>query len=232
MNIPRNLIVAIDGYSSCGKSTFAKAIAQKYGLIYIDTGAMYRAVTLFALNNDIIGNDYFDKDKLISQLPAIHIEFRKHIRDGKVETFLNNENVEEDIRDLRVSSFVSTVSSVKEVREKMVELQRKMGKDGGVVLDGRDIGTVVFPQAQIKIFMTADPYIRAKRRFDELMAKGDATTFEEVYQNIIQRDYLDTTRSESPLTKASDAIVLDNSHITIEEQLKWFDDLLKTKYGK
>ncbi|MGC8802658.1 MAG: (d)CMP kinase [Bacteroidales bacterium] len=231
MALPRDVIIAIDGYSSCGKSTFARAIADRYQLIYIDTGAMYRAVTFFALKNNIIGDTHFYRDMLINQLPSLQIEFRKNPTNGREETYLNGENVEGAIRDLHVASFVSQVSAVKEVRTKMVELQRAMGKKGGVVLDGRDIGTVVFPDAHIKIFMTADPKIRAQRRMAELLAKGQPAKFEEVYHNLLERDRLDTTRAESPLRQAPDAIVLDNSYMTPEQQMEWFDKLVKNKFG-
>ncbi|HPO65032.1 MAG TPA: (d)CMP kinase [Bacteroidales bacterium] len=231
MALPRDVIIAIDGYSSCGKSTFARAIARRYQLIYIDTGAMYRAVTLFALRNNIIGTNHFNRELLIAQLPQLKIEFKKIQQSEKEETYLNGENVEQAIRDLQVASFVSQVSAVKEVRAKMVELQRAMGNTGGVVLDGRDVGTVVFPQAHIKIFMTADPVIRAQRRMAELLAKGEQANFEEVYNNLIERDRLDTTREESPLIQAPDAIVLDNSYMTPEQQMEWFEALVKNKFG-
>ncbi|HOK99648.1 MAG: (d)CMP kinase [Bacteroidales bacterium] len=231
MALPRDVIIAIDGYSSCGKSTFARAIARRYQLIYIDTGAMYRAVTLFALRNNIIGTNHFNRELLIAQLPQLKIEFKKIQQSEKEETYLNGENVEQAIRDLQVASFVSQVSAVKEVRAKMVELQRAMGNTGGVVLDGRDVGTVVFPQAHIKIFMTADPVIRAQRRMAELLAKGEQANFEEVYNNLIERDRLDTTREESPLIQAPDAIVLNNSYMTPEQQMEWFEALVKNKFG-
>ncbi|MCX7986493.1 MAG: (d)CMP kinase [Bacteroidales bacterium] len=232
MSLPNDVVIAIDGYSSCGKSTFARAIAGKYHLTYIDTGAMYRAVTLFALRNNFIGANFFNVERLIEMLSKIHIEFVKNEDTGKEETFLNGENVEEAIRDLHVASYVSQVSAVKEVRTKMVELQRKMGEKGGVVLDGRDIGTVVFPNAHIKIFMTADPKIRAQRRLNELLAKGEKAAFDEVYQNLLQRDHYDTTREESPLVKAEDAYILDNSFMTPQQQMEWFDNLVLKIFGK
>jgi len=231
MALPSNVIIAIDGYSSCGKSTFARAIAGRYNLTYIDTGAMYRAVTLYAIKNNLIGPDYFHRELLLKHLPSLQIEFRKNTETGKEETYLNGENVEQSIRDLRVASYVSQLSTVKEVRDKMVELQRTMGKKGGVVLDGRDIGTVVFPQAHIKIFMTAEPKIRTQRRMDELLAKGERASFDEVYNNLLDRDRLDTTRAESPLVQAPDAIVLDNSYMTPQQQMEWFDALVKNKFG-
>lgn len=180
---------------------------------------MYRAVTLFAINQNIINKDDFDKDALIEKLPEINIEFKADEK-GKVNTYLNNQNVEEEIRTMRVSSFVSPIATVKEVREKMVELQQKMGSKGGVVMDGRDIGTVVLPKAELKVFMTAKDEIRAQRRFDELKEKGIDDTFENVLQNLKERDYIDSTREESPLLKAEDALVLDNSDLSRDEQLE------------
>jgi cytidylate kinase len=180
---------------------------------------MYRAVTLFAINQNIINKDDFDKDALIEKLPEINIEFKAD-ENGKVNTYLNNQNVEEAIRTMRVSSFVSPIATVKEVREKMVELQQKMGSKGGVVMDGRDIGTVVLPKAELKVFMTAKDEIRAQRRFDELKEKGIDDTFENVLQNLKERDYIDSTREESPLLKAEDALVLDNSELSRDEQLE------------
>ena len=215
----KKISVAIDGHSSCGKSSLAKQIAKHFNYIYLDTGAMYRAVTLFAINQNIINKDDFDKDALIEKLPEINIEFKAD-ENGKVNTYLNNQNVEEEIRTMRVSSFVSPIATVKEVREKMVELQQKMGSKGGVVMDGRDIGTVVLPNAELKVFMTAKDKIRAQRRFDELKEKGIDDTFENVLQNLKERDYIDSTREESPLLKAEDALVLDNSELSRDEQLE------------
>jgi cytidylate kinase len=225
----KKLIIAVDGYSSCGKSTFAKAIAAKLGYIYIDTGAMYRAVTLFALKNSLISETHFDSDALINALDSITVDLRKNNQSGKVEAYLNDKNVEEEIRGMNVSKFVSQVSAIKEVRQKMVELQRNMSKSKGVILDGRDIGTVVFPNADIKLFMTADPHVRAKRRFDELTEKGQKVSYDEIYQNVVQRDMQDTTRTESPLTQAADAIVLDNSNMTPEQQMEWFVNQIEGK---
>jgi cytidylate kinase len=222
MSTQKKLIIAIDGYSSCGKSTFAKAIAKKLGYIYIDTGAMYRAVTLFAINSGLIVEGKLGIERLKGLLTQVKIDFRKNKLNDKNETFLNGENVEDKIRGMEVSEKVSLISSVKGVRAKMVELQRKMSKEMGVVLDGRDIGTVVFPNADIKIFMTADPDVRANRRFDELAAKGESISFNEIKENILKRDELDTTRAESPLKKADDAVVLDNSYMNPEEQMEWF----------
>lgn len=229
MNSNKKLIIAVDGYSSCGKSTFAKAIAAKLGYIYIDTGAMYRAVTLYGIKNAIISETHFDSQALIKALPEINVELRKNVLSGKVETFLNGENIEEEIRGLHVSQFVSQVSAIREVRQKMVELQRKMSESRGVILDGRDIGTVVFPNADIKLFMTADSHVRAQRRYDELIAKNQTVSYDEIYQNVVQRDLQDTTRAESPLTQAADAIVLDNSNMTPDEQMKWFVEKIEGK---
>jgi cytidylate kinase len=226
------LIIAIDGYSSCGKSTFAKMLAKHLKYAYIDTGAMYRAVTLFALQNNMICGNGIDVNSLQSKLGKIDIRFIRNTETGANETTLNGENVEEAIRSLEVSSRVSEVSSYKFVREQMVELQRKMAIGGGVVMDGRDIGTVVFPNADLKLFMTADPEIRAQRRYDELVAKGQTVDFNDIRENLIKRDLLDSTREESPLRQADDALVLDNSHMTPEEQLIWVEDKMKKLLSK
>lgn len=226
MSTSKKLVIAIDGYSSCGKSTYAKMIAQKLNYIYVDTGSMYRAVTLFAIRNNIISDSFFDKNKLTSLMDKVNIRFVKNVKTGKNEIELNGENVENEIRGMEVAKYVSQVSAQKFVRSKMVELQREMGKEKGVVMDGRDIGTVVFPNADIKIFMTADPDVRAKRRFDELIAKGMEVNLHEVKENLMQRDHQDTTRAESPLTQAHDAIILDNSNLTFEEEMEWFMKLI------
>lgn len=210
------ITIAIDGFSSCGKSTMAKRLAKELGYIYVDTGAMYRAVTLYAIKKGFIVADMFNSEALISTLSAIQVAFTP---DGGV--LLNNEPVEDAIRSVEVSQWVSKVSSIKEVRQKMVELQRAMGINKGVVMDGRDIGTVVFPDAELKVFVTADPKVRAQRRYDEWTAKGMQVNFDEVLQNVIDRDYQDQHRAESPLVQASDAIVLDNSYMTREEQQIW-----------
>ena len=226
----KKIIIAVDGYSSTGKSTFAKVIARELGYIYVDTGAMYRAVTLYVMQNGMInalGN--IDVDNLVKHLPDIHIEFRFNAAKGGSDTYLNGNNVEDTIRTIEVSQHVSKVSAIPQVREAMVSQQQAMGRDRGLVMDGRDIGTVVFPDAEIKLFMTADPKIRAKRRYDELIAKGEKVTLEEIEQNVIQRDYEDSNRAVSPLRKADDAIVLDNSSMTPQEQLEWFNQLLKDK---
>ncbi|PTN08812.1 (d)CMP kinase [Mangrovibacterium marinum] len=215
------IIIAIDGHSSCGKSTVAKEIAQKLSYIYIDSGAMYRAVTLFALRNNIAGNEQVDKQKLIQSLPEIKIEFRFNPQNLRNETLLNGENVEEEIRQLPVSQHVSLVATIREVREAMVALQQQMGKNKGIVMDGRDIGTVVFPEAELKIFMTARPEVRAQRRYDELTAKGQQVAFDDILANVIERDRIDSSREVSPLKQAADALILDNSDITRQEQLDW-----------
>ncbi|MCG3168013.1 MAG: Cytidylate kinase [Bacteroidia bacterium] len=212
------ITIAIDGYSSCGKSTLAKQLAKKLGYSYIDSGAMYRAVALWALENKAIENAVPDTEKIISNLDSIKIEFRFHPEIQASQTYLNGRNIEKEIRGMAVSEIVSKISSIKEVRQKMVALQRKFGEDKGVVMDGRDIGSVVFPNAELKLFMTADPAIRAQRRYDELKAKGTQVSMEEIAENLRLRDYEDTTRKENPLIKATDAVVLDNTHLTPEQQ--------------
>jgi cytidylate kinase len=216
-----SLIIAIDGYSSCGKSTIARDLAGFLKIAYIDTGAMYRAVTLFALRNKLIRDGNIDEDELKSALDKIDIRFRSSLNKRANETYLNGDNVEKEIRSLDVSKYVSQVSALGFVRKRLVELQQLMGKKGGVVLDGRDIGTVVFPNADLKVFMTASPEIRAQRRYDEMTAKGENPAFEEVLKNVKNRDMMDTTRAESPLQKAEDAIILDNSHLNQKQQLNW-----------
>lgn len=217
----KKIVIAIDGFSSCGKSTVAKSLARKLEYAYIDSGAMYRVVTLVALRNGWIINGIPDRKKIIDGLKNISISFKFIRETEKNTTFLNGENVEEQIRSLDVSNNVSPVSAIKEVRAEMVKFQRKMGKEKGIVMDGRDIGTVVFPDAELKIFMTARPEVRAKRRYDELMGKGQIVSIDEVMRNINERDHYDQNRSESPLRKADDAIVLDNSDLTLEGQLDW-----------
>lgn len=212
------IIIAIDGYSSCGKSTLAKAIAARLGYAYVDSGAMYRAVTLYFLHHYI---PLDDAPAIEEALHNIHIDFHYNPILQRNETWLNGESVEEAIRSLEVSNLVSPVSAIKSVRTTMVHLQRKAGKNKGIVMDGRDIGTNVFPNAEIKIFMTASPEIRAQRRFDELKAKGQHHTLEEIQHNLAERDRIDTTRSENPLIQAADALVLDNSLMNEQEQLEW-----------
>ncbi|RKS94232.1 cytidylate kinase [Flavobacterium limicola] len=216
----KKITIAIDGFSSTGKSTLAKQLANHLGYIYVDTGAMYRAVTFFAMQNGYINVDSFDKEGLINSLPNIKLQFKFNADLGFAEMYLNDVNVETEIRTIEVSSFVSKVAEVSEVRAKLVEQQKEMGKDKGIVMDGRDIGTVVFPNAELKIFMTASATTRAQRRYDELVAKGDTVTFEEVLANVEERDYIDTHREDSPLVMAEDAIEIDNSHLNREEQFK------------
>lgn len=217
----KKITIAIDGFSSGGKSTFAKEIAKRLGYIFIDTGAMYRAVTLYALENGAINNGIVDDDKLVSMLGDICINFRFNPQRGASDIYVNGELVEGKIRTIEVSNLVSAVSSIPQVRTKLVAMQQEMGREKGIVMDGRDIGTVVFPDAELKIFLTADPAVRAKRRFDELTAKGDNVSLEEIERNIRERDQMDQTRAVSPLRKADDALVLDNSHMTLPEQMEW-----------
>lgn len=225
MNREKKIIIAIDGYSSCGKSTFAKAIATELGYIYIDSGAMYRAVTLFCLRRGLVGGGVANNERIISALPEITITFRPGGEKGFAETQLNGETVEREIRDREVSDNVSAVSTIAEVRVKLVELQRAMGHGGGIVMDGRDIGTVVFPNAELKIFMTATPEVRAERRYKELVSKGLPADYEAVVRNITDRDRIDSTREASPLRMADDAVILNNSEMTPEEQMVWFRKL-------
>ncbi len=215
------IIIAIDGHSSCGKSTVAKQVAKKLGYIFIDTGAMYRSVTLYALRNGLAADGKVDEQGLIQRLSEIEIEFRFNLEKQLNETYLNGENVEEEIRQLPVSNHVSPVATIKEVREAMVKLQQDMGRNKGIVMDGRDIGTVVFPEAELKIFMTARPEVRAQRRYDELTEKGLDVDFNEILKNVQERDKIDSSRAVSPLRQADDALLLDNSDITREEQLDW-----------
>jgi cytidylate kinase len=216
----KKITIAIDGFSSTGKSTLAKQLANHLGYIYVDTGAMYRAVTLFAMQNGYISADFFDKQILINSLPNIKLQFKFNADLGFAEMFLNDVNVETEIRTIEVSCFVSKVAEVSEVRAKLVEQQKKMGKDKVIVMDGRDIGTVVFPDAELKIFMTASASTRAKRRYDELVKKGDTVSFDAVLANVEERDYIDTHRKDSPLVMAEDAIEIDNSHLNREEQFE------------
>ncbi len=218
----RKIVIAIDGFSSCGKSTFAKAIAARLGYIFIDTGAMYRAVTLYALENGAIRSGIVDEDAVEALLPQIEITFRFNPQRGASDIYVNGDLAEGRIRSIEVSNCVSGVSSIRAVREKLVAMQQRMGRDRGVVMDGRDIGTVVFPDAELKIFMTADAEVRARRRYAELTAKGDSVTLEEIVENVISRDKADMSRAISPLRQADDAIVLDNSYMTVEEQMEWF----------
>jgi len=215
-------IIAIDGYSSSGKSTFAKTIADELGYLYIDTGAMYRAVALYCIENIILETEKLDYKRLLESLNLIHVEFSLDPEGKKQITLLNGVNVEEKIRGIYVSEAASKISQVKEVRQKMVGLQRNIAKKGGVVMEGRDIGTVVFPDADLKIFLTARADVRARRRYDELIRKGFQVSYDEILNNIRMRDHQDENRTESPLRRADDAIVLDNSSMTPLEQMEWF----------
>ncbi len=219
----KRIIIALDGHSSCGKSTFAKAIAARLGYIFIDTGAMYRAVALYAMEHGAIESGIVDEDRIVAMLNEINIDFRFNPERGASDIYVNGVLVEGKIRTIEVSNCVSAVSSIAQVREKLVKMQQKMGERKGVVMDGRDIGTVVFPDAELKIYMTADARVRAERRYKELTAKGDKVSFEEIYENVVSRDRADMSRAISPLRKADDAIVLDNSTMSVEEQMAWFD---------
>lgn len=221
----KKIVIAIDGYSSCGKSTFAKAIAAKLGYTFVDSGAMYRAVTLFAMREGVVNN----KEKVIELLPKVDIKFKFNTEKGKSDIYLGNENVEDAIRSLEVSNSVSGISAIAEVRTKLCALQQQMGIEKGIVMDGRDIGTTVFPNAELKIFMTASVDVRAKRRYDELRAKGDNVSIEEIKANISTRDHTDETRTESPLRKAQDAITLDNSEMSVEQQMQWVEKLIDSR---
>lgn len=217
----KKIVIAIDGFSSCGKSTFAKAIAARLGYIFIDTGAMYRAVTLYALEHGAIRSGIVHEEEVVALLNQISITFRFNPERGASDIYVNGDRVEGKIRTIEVSNCVSAVSAIAEVRTMLVRMQQEMGRRRGVVMDGRDIGTVVFPDAELKIFMTADPHVRAQRRYDELTAKGDRVSLEEIEQNVRDRDYQDMHRAISPLRQADDAIVLDNSAMTVEEQMEW-----------
>ncbi len=227
-----NYIIAIDGHSSCGKSTLAKDLAGALSFTYVDTGAMYRAVTLLALRKNLIVNNLVVIDMLEQVLETLYIDFKYNAEKRTAETFLNGENVEDFIRTIQVSNSVSIVSSLEFVRTKLVAMQQQLGKNKSVVMDGRDIGTVVFPNATLKIFLTATPEVRAKRRFDELKAKGDNVTYEQVFTNVLERDKIDSTREINPLRQATDAILIDNSNITIAEQFNLVLDLFNKKILK
>ncbi len=225
----KDIIIAIDGYSSCGKSTLAKALAKELQYVYIDTGAMYRAVALYFLRNNIMKNGEVMLDKVENALDNITLNFQYNNQINKAETILNGVNVEQEIRGLEVSENVSKVSRIKSVRAKMVELQQKMGQQKRIVMDGRDIGTVVFPDAELKLFMTADEDVRAQRRFKELQEKGENITIDQVKKNIASRDFADTTREENPLKQANDAVVIDNTNITPQEQFDLVMKLVKER---
>lgn len=221
------ITIAIDGYSSTGKSTVAKQLAKYLGYVYVDTGAMYRAVTLYAMQKGIITDEYFNAEALVSQLPNIKIDFKFNEVLGFAEVYLNDVNVEKEIRSLKLSSFVSKVAAISEVRQQLVKQQQLMGKGKGVVMDGRDIGTVVFPDAELKLFMTASAEKRAKRRYEELIERGDTIIYKDVLKNVQERDYIDTHRKDSPLVKAKDAIEIDNSNMTLNEQFQKILQLAK-----
>lgn len=228
----KKITIAIDGFSSTGKSTLAKQLATHLGYVYVDTGAMYRAVTFFAMQNGYISKDFFDKQSLINSLPYIKLHFEFNAELGFAEMYLNDVNIEKEIRTLEVSNFVSLVAEVSEVRAKLVEQQQEMGKGKGIVMDGRDIGTVVFPKAELKIFMTASSETRAQRRFDELQEKGQAVSYDDVLKNVEDRDHIDTHRDDSPLRQADDAIEIDNSYLSRDEQfnavLEMVEDVTKS----
>lgn len=225
----KKITIAIDGFSSCGKSTMAKDLAKRIGYVYVDSGAMYRAVTLYAIQHGCFDGQVLDVEKLRSMMGDIQISFQFNPQTGKPDTYLNNSKVEDRIRTMEVSERVSIVAALDFVRTEMVAQQQAFGKEKGVVMDGRDIGTTVFPDAELKIFLTASPEIRAQRRYDELKAKGQEASFEEILENVKERDYLDQHREVSPLVKAEDAILLDNSHMTIEQQNKWLMEQYKIK---
>ena len=229
IKVNSKLIIAIDGYSSCGKSTVAKDLAKLLNIVFIDSGAMYRCVTLYALQNGIIQNNHIDEDLLMEALNDIHITFKFDVQSKTNQTYLNGKLVENEIRGPEVSDNVSQISAIGFVRKKMVELQQAMGKTDSIVMDGRDIGTVVFPQADLKLFMTASPAIRAQRRFKEYQEKNQDVTFDEVMENVKKRDYMDENRDESPLKKADDALVLANSDMTKQEQLDFIVAQLRVR---
>lgn len=223
----KKITIAIDGFSSTGKSTLAKQIANQLGYIYVDTGAMYRAVTYFAMQHNFISETHLHTKELIKNLSDINLQFRFNEILGFAEMYLNNENIEQAIRTIEVSRLVSKIAEISEVRAKLVEQQQQMGQNKGIVMDGRDIGTVVFPDADLKLFMTASPQTKAQRRFKELIEKGQKVTFEEVLQNVQERDYIDTNREDSPLVKADEAIEIDNSNLSKKEQFELVMELLK-----
>lgn len=225
----KKITIAIDGFSSTGKSTVAKKLAKTLGYIYVDSGAMYRAVTLFAMQQGYVGPSFFDLESLASKLDFIDLSFRLNRDTGNADMYLNDANVEQDIRTLEVSNLVSKVAAASIVRKKLVSIQKEIGKDKGVVMDGRDIGTVVFTDAELKIFMNASADTRAQRRYQELKEKGQQVSFEDIYKNVVERDRLDSTRKDSPLLKAEDAIEIDNSHLTREEQFEMIMKLVRER---
>lgn len=223
----KKIVIAVDGFSSCGKSTFSKCVAARMGYVFIDTGAMYRGVTLYGIENDLIVGENIDVDRLVDSLPDIHLEFKYNNERQASDLYLNGENVENRIRTMMVSQMVSRVSSISQVRLYLTNQQREMGQRKGIVMDGRDIGTTVFPDAELKIFMTAAPEIRAQRRYTELVEKGEFVKIEDIMTNLAERDLQDQTRVESPLKQADDAIVLDNSYMSLEDELVWFEEQIK-----
>lgn len=227
----KKITIAIDGFSSCGKSTMAKDLAREIGYIYIDSGAMYRAVTLYSIRNGIFDGETIDAEKLKKAIKDIKISFRLNPQTGRPDTFLNGVNVEKEIRTMEVSSKVSPISALDVVRHEMVAQQQAMGKEKGIVMDGRDIGTTVFPNAELKVFVTASPEIRAQRRYDELKAKGEEACFEDILKNVKQRDEIDQNRAVSPLRKAEDALQLDNTNLTIEQQKEWLMKQFRSVVG-
>lgn len=227
----KKITIAIDGYSSTGKSTLAKQLAHHLGYVYVDSGAMYRAVTFYAMQQQLVAEDFLDSTELIKQLPKIKLHFQFNPAVGFAEMYLNGVNIENEIRTIDVSRLVSIIAEISEVRTKLVEQQQEFGREKGVVMDGRDIGTVVFPEAELKLFMTATSHTRAKRRHDELIEKGQKVSYEEVLQNVEERDYIDTHRSDSPLMKAKDAIEIDNSILTKQEQFDLVLDLIHKFYS-
>ncbi len=229
ISLNKKIVIAVDGYSSSGKSTFARTIAKELKYIYVDSGAMYRAIALYCLENGIISKNRIDYTRLKNTLEIIGIEFKFDHQSQRYETYLNSKNVEEEIRGVEVSEVVSLISKIKEVRKKILVLQRKIGKNKGIVMDGRDIGTVVFPEAELKLFMTASIDVRAERRYNELKAKGIDVNLNKIKKNIEERDYQDINRKESPLLKAKDAIELDNSNMTFAEQMDWFIKMTEDK---
>ena len=222
----KKITIAIDGFSSTGKSTIAKLLAKKYNYVYVDTGAMYRAVTLFAFENKFVGNDFLDKEGLVNHLDDIELDFHYNSEKGFAEMFLNHRNVEQQIRTLEISNLVSKVAAISEVRRKLVKEQQKMGAKGGIVMDGRDIGTVVFPDADLKLYMIASAKTRAERRYKELLEKGEDVIYDDVLRNVMSRDVMDSTREDSPLMMADNAIEFDNSNLTIEEQFNKICELV------
>jgi cytidylate kinase len=227
----KKITIAIDGFSSTGKSTLAKQLAKYLGYVFVDTGAMYRAITWYAMQNNLVGTDFLDSENLVKKLTEIKLNFVFNEQLGYGEMYLNNQNIEKEIRSIEVSGYVSKIAEISQVRAKLVEQQQQMGENNAIVMDGRDIATVVFPTAELKIFMTASPNVRAQRRFDELTTKGEKVTYEQVYQNVVERDFIDTTRVDSPLIKADDAIEIDNSNLSKDQQFDLVLDLVNNVHN-